>query len=404
MHNASLQETSPGDLVQSALYQALDMMNARQVREFAVPPSTLMGPGAVSRCGQSLLDRGIERVFLMVDGGLHQAGMTQVLLRSLEQSGVAYEIWACPPGEPIDTDVNAAVTQLLQVQCDGVIALGGGSVLDAAKATALQAANPTLNFAELIPSLRLKRRLPLIAIPTTAGTGSEATNVSVIIAMPQHRKQVLVHSLLIPDMAIIDACLTLGVPSHVTAATGIDALTHAIEAYVATNVTGLTRALAHRAITLIGQALPQAVGQGQDLAARESLMMASYMAGMAFSNAGLGLCHACAHQIGAAYGIAHGAANAIMLPQVMEFNRLVCKRTFAEIGHALTRETCDAAGTIRAIAQLIEDVGLGGNLASYGGQESDYAEFARAALQDVCIQSNPRTVTEAQIVALYRGS
>ncbi|MDN6088932.1 MAG: iron-containing alcohol dehydrogenase, partial [Enterobacterales bacterium] len=322
----------------------------------------------------------------------------------LEQSGVAYEIWACPPGEPIDTDVNAAVTQLLQVQCDGVIALGGGSVLDAAKATALQAANPTLNFAELTPSLRLKRRLPLIAIPTTAGTGSEATNVSVIIAMPQHRKQVLVHALLIPDMAIIDACLTLGVPSHVTAATGIDALTHAIEAYVATNVTGLTRALAHRAITLIGQALPQAVGQGQDLAARESLMMASYMAGMAFSNAGLGLCHACAHQIGAAYGIAHGAANAIMLPQVMDFNRLVCKRTFAEIGHALTRETCDAAGTIRAIAQLIEDVGLGGNLASYGGQESDYAEFARAALQDVCIQSNPRTVTEAQIVALYRGS
>jgi alcohol dehydrogenase len=97
-------------------------------------------------------------------------------------------------------------------------------------------------------------------------------------------------------------------------------------------------------------------------------------------------------------------ANAIMLPQVMDFNRLVCKRTFAEIGHALTRETCDAAGTIRAIAQLIEDVGLGGNLASYGGQESDYAEFARAALQDVCIQSNPRTVTEAQIVALYRGS
>ena len=158
MHNASLQEMSPGDLVQSALYQALDMMNARQVREFAVPPSTLMGPGAVSRCGQSLVDRGIERVFLMVDGGLHQAGMTQVLLRSLEQSGVAYEIWACPPGEPIDTDVNAAVTQLLQVQCDGVIALGGGSVLDAAKATALQAANPTLNFAELTPSLRLKRR------------------------------------------------------------------------------------------------------------------------------------------------------------------------------------------------------------------------------------------------------
>ena len=158
-----------------------------------------------------------------------------------------------------------------------------------------------------------------------------------IITAENHIKLVLAHSQLLPDLAIIDACLTLGVPPHVTAMTGIDALTHAIEAYVASNVTPLTQALALRAITMISHALPIAVGQGHDIKAREDMMLASYMAGMAFSNAGLGLCHAMAHQIGAAYNIPHGKANAVMLPQVMRFNRPVCKQAYSEIGHALTQ-------------------------------------------------------------------
>ncbi|AYN30063.1 EutG family ethanolamine utilization protein [Buttiauxella ferragutiae ATCC 51602] len=390
--------------MQSALYQALDMMNARNVREFSVPPATFMGPGAVARCGEALRERGINRPLLMVDGMLHGAGMTEVLERNLRHSGIDYEVWPCPPGEPVDRDIGAAVEQIARCQCDGIIALGGGSVLDAAKVVAVIATNPDLALDNLVAGTRLNRRLPFIAIPTTSGTGSEATNVAVIIAAQTHRKQVLVHAMLIPDLAIIDACLTLGVPAHITAATGIDALTHAIEAYVASNGTPLTRGLAYRAISSIGQALPLAVGQGHDLAAREAMMLASYMAGMAFSNAGLGLCHASAHQIGAAYGIPHGKANAIMLPAVMKFNQLVCKSTYGEIGHALTGKSCAASETIACVEHLINELGLGCGLRAAGGCETDFANFARAALSDICITTNPRTVTEAQIIELYQDA
>lgn len=394
----------PAAEVQSAIYQALDLVNARQVREFSVPPTTLIGPGAIGRCGDVLARRGIKHVFIMVDGMLMQAGLTDMLERNLTRSGIAYEIRSCPPGEPMDNDVLSTVDNLLKVQCDGIIALGGGSVLDAAKAVAVLAANPDLSLASLMPDTPLNPRLPFIAIPTTAGTGSEATNVSVIIAAENHIKQVLVHSQLLPDIAIIDACLTLGVPPHVTAMTGIDALTHAIEAYVASNVTPLTQALALRAITMIGHALPIAVGQGHDIKAREDMMLASYMAGVAFSNAGLGLCHAMAHQIGAAYNIPHGKANAVMLPQVMRFNRLVCKQAYSEIGHALTQRQMTDMQAIEAISQLISDVELSQTLSKLGGKHEDFYGFAEGALQDICIKTNPRTVTATQITAIYESA
>lgn len=393
----------PTEKVQSAIYQALDLLNARQVREFSVPPKTLIGPGAVGRSGDTLAERGIKHVFIMVDSLLLQAGLTDVLERNLSRCQIAYEIWPCPPGEPMDTDVFNTVDHLLNVQCDGIIALGGGSVLDAAKAVAVLAANPGLPLTDLQAGATLNPRLPFIAIPTTAGTGSEATNVSVIIETKNHIKQLLVHSQLLPDLAIIDACLTLGVPPHVTAMTGIDALTHAIEAYVASNVTPLTEALALRAIGMISQALPIAVGQGHDIKAREDMMLASYMAGMAFSNAGLGLCHAMAHQIGAAYNIPHGKANALMLPAVMRFNRLVCKQAYSEIGHALTQRQVTDMEAIEAVEQLISDVELAQSLPSLGGKQEDYIGFAKAALQDICIRTNPRTATAAQIIAIYES-
>lgn len=178
-------------------------------------------------------------------------------------------LWLCPVGEPCITDVCAAVAQLRESGCDGVIAFGGGSVLDAAKAVALLVTNPDSTLAEMSETSVLQPRLPLIAIPTTAGTGSETTNVTVIIDAVSGRKQVLAHASLMPDVAILDAALTEGVPSHVTAMTGIDALTHAIEAYSALNATPFTDSLAIGAIAMIGKSLPKAVGYGHDLAARE---------------------------------------------------------------------------------------------------------------------------------------
>ena len=193
----------------------------------------------------------------------------------------------------------------------------------------------------------------------------------------------------------------LGVPQHITAATGMDVLTHAVEAYVADGATSMTQALAYRAISLVGEALPIVVGKGSDVSARESMALASYMAGIAFSNAGLGLCHAMAHQIGAAYNIPHGVANAIILPSVMHFNRLVCRKTYPEIGLALTGRMMDAEETVRSVQQLIVDVGLPANLVEAGARKEDFPRFAKDARVDPCLASNPRTASEAEIVEVF---
>ncbi len=286
--------------------------------------------------------------------------------------GIAMTLWPCPAGEPCVTDVCAAVAQLRDARCDGVVAFGGGSVLDAAKAVALLVANPEQTLGEMTEHSELRPRLPLIAVPTTAGTGSETTNVTVIIDAVSGRKQVLAHASLMPDVAILDAALTEGVPPHITAMTGIDALTHAVEAYSARHATPFTDSLAMGAIAMIGEALPKAVGCGQDLAARENMLLASCMAGMAFSSAGLGLCHAMAHQPGAALHIPHGLANAMLLPTVMEFNRMVRRARFSQIGRALTGKKTDDREAIAAVRELIAEVGLTMRLTEAGATSAHY--------------------------------
>lgn len=393
--------------VSSVVYQAIDLINARSVREFSVPPSTFIGPGAIARIGQAIAARGIGRVFIAIDESLEKLGLADGMCRSLKAQGLAHTIYCQPPREPDTELVEKMASAMREAPIDGVIAFGGGSILDAAKAAVVLAANPGLSVHEMAhePARIAVRRVPLIAVPTTAGTGSEATNATVITGTGgggEHIKHLIIHPDMIPDLAVIDACLTLGTPPQFTAAVGVDALTHAIEAYVATHATPLTKALAYRALTLIGEALPIAVGQGQNVEARESMMLASYMAGVAFSNAGLGLCHAMAHQVGPAYAIPHGVANAILLPSVMHFNQLVCKRDLAEIGHALSGQLLDAAQTIAHVQQLIQDVGLPTNLRDAGGQTRDYEGFADAALLDPSLTTNPRSVARAQIVEVYR--
>lgn len=387
--------------LQQALFQAFDTLSLQQMKTFATPPVVLHGAGAISAGGQEAQRRGLRHLLLMVDGMVYQAGLTAALERSLQAAGVAWTLWPCPPGEPCATDVCSAVAQLREQGADGVLAVGGGSVLDAAKAVALLANNPALTLAEINEQAHLQPRLPLIAVPTTAGTGSESTNVTVISDAASGDKQVLAHAMLMPDVAILDAALTVGVPSAVTAMTGIDALTHAIEALTARNRSPLTHSLALSAVSMIGEALPKAVGDGRDLAARESMMLAACMAGMAFSSAGLGLCHAMAHQPGAALHIPHGLANAMLLPTVMRFNRLVCSEGYALVGRALTGKKADADAAIAAVEQLIADVGLTQRLGEAGAHPAYFEHWAQGALADICIRSNPRTVTQDDIVRLY---
>ncbi|RJF05650.1 ethanolamine utilization ethanol dehydrogenase EutG [Escherichia coli] len=391
------------------VYEKMADIVARHIEGQGITDLWLAGgsclqPGAVSSCGQQAQTRGLKHLFVMADSFLHQAGMTAGLTRSLAVKGIAMTLWPCPVGEPCITDVCAAVAQLRESGCDGVIAFGGGSVLDAAKAVALLVTNPDSTLAEMSETSVLQPRLPLIAIPTTAGTGSETTNVTVIIDAVSGRKQVLAHASLMPDVAILDAALTEGVPSHVTAMTGIDALTHAIEAYSALNATPFTDSLAIGAIAMIGKSLPKAVGYGHDLAARESMLLASCMAGMAFSSAGLGLCHAMAHQPGAALHIPHGLANAMLLPTVMEFNRMVCRERFSQIGRALRTKKSDDRDAINAVSELIAEVGIGKRLGDVGATSAHYGAWAQAALEDICLRSNPRTASLEQIVGLYAAA
>ncbi len=383
--------------------QTLDIMNAQAVREFSLPPDTYIGGGACSRLGEALASRGISSVFIVIDDAVATLGLADSMFRSLEYSGIRHCLCRQPAGEPMSAPLEEEARRFLASGCVGMVAIGGGSALDAGKAIAILAANPGLTVRDLLaPSRAGNARAPFIAVPTTAGSGSEASSGTVITDSATRHKHVIAHPRCVPDLAIIDACLMLRLPPSVTAATGIDALTHAIEAYAAARATPLTRALAYQALRLIGEALPVVAGRGDNVAARESMALASYMAGVAFSNAGLGLAHAMAHQIGPLYAIPHGVANAVLLPSVMAFNELVCKKDYADIGLALTGEIMSSKEAIAFVRQLIIDVGLPASLAAAGGKPENFDELADAALKDYCLPTNPRAAFRNQIIAVYQ--
>ena len=386
------------------VYQTVDLMNVRSVREFTIPPMTYIGAGAVSCIGKVISERcEIGHVFVIMDEIIHNLDLAAPMYRSLHSRDIDWIEYIQPTGEPQSDMVEEATRTFLHSGCDAIVAIGGGSAIDAAKAIALLAAHPHLNVEGLIdPKNIVNKRVPFIAVPTTAGTGSEATNVTVITDAKANIKHLIGHPSLMPDLALIDACLMIKLPDHVTAATGVDAMTHAIEAYVATKATPLTRALAYQALRMIGEALPIAVGQGTNMQAREDMALASYMAGTAFSNAGLGLVHSMSHQVGARYHVAHGVVNAVILPSVMVFNQLVCKRDYAEIGLALSGELLDAGQTIAYIQNMITSLGLPANLSELGANPDDFEQLADQAMKDYCLPTTPRTVTKQQIVQLYR--
>ena len=389
--------------IEQIIHQTVDMMSVRSVRDFTIPPMTYIGAGAVSCIGQVISERcAVGKVFVVMDEIIEKLDLAAPMFRALKSRDIPWVEYIQPTGEPESKLVEEATRSFLQSGCDAIVAIGGGSALDAAKGIALLAAHPNMTARDMYdPANIVNKRVDFIAVPTTAGTGSEATNVTVITDSETRLKHLIAHPDLMPDLALIDACLMLKLPSSVTAATGVDALTHAVEAYVAQKATPMTRALAYQALRMIGDALPIVVGQGSNIQAREDMALASYMAGTAFSNAGLGLVHAMAHQVGAFYHIPHGVANALILPTVMCFNELVCKKDYADIGLALSGELMDAKSTIAYIQELIISVGLPANLAAVGVNVDDFEMLATQAMQDHTLPTNPRTVTHQQVVELF---
>lgn len=402
----SLEQSLDNALIEDIVTRTVDELAPYGLFNFNAPRQTLMGEGAILRIGEMLGKLDVTHVLVVADRVVHEKGLMRSMERSLGRAGIACTIYPAITQEPDETVVASATELLTRNKADFVLGFGGGSALDAAKAIALAGSSQSSLHQLAEPGFSGRRSVGLGAVPTTAGTGSEVTDISVIMRADRQHKFVIKNGDLMPDLAIVDPGLMLNLPPMVTAATGIDALTHAIEAYAARSSHPLAKALAICAIQSIAEALPIVVGNGGDKAARLAMSTASYKAGLAFSNSGLGLVHAISHQIGPRYNLAHGIANGILLPYVMKFNALVCQREYAAIAHMLgvshagmtEREQCMAS--IDAVRQLLSDIGLPEDLAGTNIRRDDFNAIAIGALTDVCIKDNPRDVTEVDIVKL----
>ncbi|GAA4082172.1 iron-containing alcohol dehydrogenase [Zhongshania borealis] len=403
-----IQSSVNEEVIASIVTQTVDELTPHNLFNFCAPRQTLVGEGAILKIGSLLKGLSVRHVLIVVDNVVYQKGLLRSAQRSLERAGIEFSVFSGIEREPGTDIVQQGVAQLKQTNADFVLGFGGGSALDAAKVIAMLGSCNCSLEEFFSPNFNERRSVGLGAVPTTAGTGSEVTDISVILKPDRQKKFVTKHVDLMPDLAVVDPGLMLNLPASVTAATGIDALTHAIEAFTARNANPLSKALAISAIQKLVHALPIVVGDGENKQARLDMAIGAYEAGLAFSNAGLGLVHAISHQVGARYEIAHGVANGILLPFVMVFNGLVCRSEYAAIAHvfgiareAMTeRQRCDAG--VIAVRQLLTDIGLPGGLAEAGARPEHFSEIAEAALQDICIVDNPRSVTKADIITLLR--
>ncbi|MEN4013069.1 MAG: iron-containing alcohol dehydrogenase [Chloroflexota bacterium] len=397
-------------MLEEAVTYTADQMSVANNYHFRVPPTTLVGDGIAVKMGEYLDELDARKVFIVTDKQIVSLGLMDPMLRSLRRRKIDFQIFDEVLPDPTDEMVAKGVEALRGCGCDSVLTFGGGSVIDAGKAMAVFCANPMLSDEPITNASKLKPRITLVAVPTTAGTGSEVTDITVITNARNQIKIPHQHQYFIPDMALIDPTLTLGIPPAITAATGMDVLTHAVESYLARGVCTLGQALSYSAIQLVAAYLPLAVGNGRDLFARRKMAEASYMAGMSFSNAGLGVCHAIAHQIGARYKVPHGVANALILPEVMCFNMLVRQESLKEIAHAfnLRIENLDtkaaAMRAIDAVRDLRASVGLPTRLQQIGAIPDDFPGMANQALEDPTLQTNPRVVGHKDVIDILQRS
>jgi len=337
-------------------------------------------------------------------------GIAERVKALIEHAGVEVVIYDGAEPNPTDKNVHDGVTVYKANDCDAIVSLGGGSAHDCAKGIGMVVGNGG-NIRDYEGVDRTSKPMPpFLAINTTAGTASEMTRFCIITNTDTHVKMALVDWRCTPNVAINDPLLMVDMPPSLTAATGMDALTHAVEAYVSIIATDITDACALKAIGLITKWLRAAVANGTNIEARDKMAYAEYLAGMAFNNASLGYVHAMAHQLGGFYNLPHGVCNAILLPDVCEFNLIACPERFGDIAEALGEDISGlssvAAGekAIAAIRRLAKDVGIPKDLATIGVKEQDLETMANNAKKDACQLTNPRTATLEQVVGMYRAA
>lgn len=373
----------------------------------ALPKISLHGAGAIGDMVKLVADKAWGKALIVTDGQLVKLGLLDSLFTALKAHEMPYQLFDGVFPNPTEALVQEGFSAYQQAGCDYLIAFGGGSPIDTAKAIKILTANPGPSTAYSGVGKVKHAGVPLVAINTTAGTAAEMTSNAVIIDSERQVKEVIIDANLIPDIAVDDASVMLAIPAAVTAATGMDALTHAVEAYVSVGAHPLTDANALEAIRLINQWLPTAVAEGDNLEAREQMAYGQYLAGMAFNSAGLGLVHALAHQPGATHNLPHGVCNAILLPIIENFNRPHAVARFARIAQAMgvdTREMSEEAASQQAIAAiraLSAKVGIPSGFSALGVCEADIEGWLDKALADPCAPCNPRSASRDEVRELY---
>ena len=283
-------------------------------------PLLLEGPGAIKKLPDLIKSKGLKNVLIVTDKGLMSLHILDSLFAKLEETGIEYVVYDGTQPNPTIDNIEDARQLYLDNNCEGVIAFGGGSPMDCAKATAARVTNPKLPVRKMRGVLKLHHKLPpLFAVPTTAGTGSETTLAAVVTDPTTHEKNAINDPRLRPKYAVLDPELTIGLPPHITSTTGMDALTHAVEAYIGRSNVKSTEHYAELATRLIYANIEEVYNNGKNIEARNAMLKASYYAGMAFTRAYVGYVHAIAHNLGGFYGVPHGLANAIILPYVLEY-------------------------------------------------------------------------------------
>lgn len=346
-------------------------------------PLLLVGPGSSRRLGEALAGFGHQRILIVTDKVIAGMGLHEGLVKALTAGGVAHVMFDGISADAPIPDVERGIATYRNTRCDAIVAIGGGSPMDAAKAIASSVANrkhPRL-LVGYFKGLRAPE--PLYAVPTTAGTGSEVTVAAVLSDPASGRKLVIADTRLVPKMAALDPALMTGLPKHITAATGIDALTHAVEAFIGQWATDQSDRMALAAVGLIYGHLRSACANGRNLEAREQMALASTYAGLAFTRANVGYVHAIAHQLGGRYHVHHGLANAILLPPVLKFlspavpKRLALLAVRAGVGKESERPAALAAKFIASIEKLNADIGIPTTVEAL--READIPELAKAA-------------------------
>ncbi|MDM0451584.1 L-threonine dehydrogenase [Clostridium perfringens] len=376
--------------------------------KFFMPAISLMGADCLKDAGDQLGELGFKKALIVTDKVLGQIGIVKKVTDVLDNKNIEYAIYDETKPNPTVKNVNDGLALLKEKECDFVISLGGGSAHDCAKGIALLATNGgEIKDYEGVDKSK-KPQLPMVGINTTAGTGSEMTLFAIITDEERHIKMALVDKHLTPIIAVNDPMLMLAMPKSLTAATGMDALTHAIEAYVSTAATPITDACVEKAIELISNYLVNAVENGQDVEARDMMAYAEYLAGMAFNNASLGYVHAMAHQLGGFYNLPHGVCNAILLPHVQEYNKSTSASRLAKIAKIMggnIEGLTDEQGAdlcIDMIKSLSQTIGIPEGLGVLGVKESDFETLATNALNDACSLTNPRKGNLEEVIAIFK--